>query len=67
MFLLYRYQQNDNLVNDDSSGGLLKCVWDVFQCERHERENAVRQVIELRGGASFETILQVIHALVPMR
>jgi hypothetical protein len=55
------------LVNDDSSGWLFKCVWDVFQGERHQRENAVRQITDLRGGASFETILQVIHAFVPIR
>jgi hypothetical protein len=54
-------------VNGDSSGGLLKCVGDVFQCERRQRENVARQPIELRGGASLETILQVIQALMPMR
>jgi len=54
-------------VSDDSSGGILKSVWDVFQCECHQSENTVRQVIELRSGASFETILEVIHALIPMR
>ena len=39
----------------------------VFQCECHESENAVRQLIDLCGGTSLETVLQVIHALMPMR
>src|SRR6185503_1038154 len=48
------------LSNDDSSGGLLKCVGAIFQCECHDSENAVRQLIGLCGSASLETVLQVI-------
>jgi hypothetical protein len=46
---------------------LLECEWDVFQGERHERENAARQLIELRGSASFETILHAMRAFILMR